>query len=46
MNASFFLDTNIIVYSFDSTAPEKQATARELIRRALRDEGCISPQVI
>ncbi len=46
MNASFFLDTNILVYSFDSTAPEKRAAAQELVKRALDGQGCISWQVI
>ncbi len=46
MNANFFLDTNILIYSFDSTAPEKQAAAQSLIKRALDGEGCISWQVI
>jgi hypothetical protein len=31
----FFLDTGIFVYSFDATAPQKQQTARQLIRDAL-----------
>jgi predicted nucleic acid-binding protein len=47
MNDKFFLDTNIIVYSFDSSAPRKQTIARELIRTALsRQAGCLSYQVI
>jgi predicted nucleic acid-binding protein len=47
MNDRFFLDTNVIVYSFDSSAPRKQTTAQELIRTALsRQEGCISYQVV
>ncbi|PXA03469.1 VapC toxin family PIN domain ribonuclease [Coraliomargarita sinensis] len=31
MSADYFLDTNVLVYAFDQTAPEKQARARELI---------------
>lgn len=47
MNDKFFLDTNIIVYSFDQSAPEKKGIARELIRKALGQQaGCISYQVI
>ena len=43
----FFLDTNILVYSFDSTAPVKQARARNLIQSALSTGlGCISSQVV
>lgn len=47
MSANFFLDTNILVYSFDHNAPLKQAKARELIHHALSStEGLISYQVI
>ncbi|MBI9083064.1 MAG: PIN domain-containing protein [Desulfobacterales bacterium] len=47
MNDKYFLDTNIIVYSFDKTAHRKQGIARELIRTALMlHQGCISYQVI
>lgn len=47
MSAEFFLDTNILVYSFDAAAPEKRETARALIRRALAgDSGVISTQVV
>ena len=43
----FFLDTNVIVYSFDSTAPSKQKKARLLIDRALGEQcGVLSWQVI
>ncbi|MDM8536671.1 PIN domain-containing protein [Desulfobacterales bacterium HSG17] len=47
MSDKFFLDTNIIVYSFDDSEPTKQNTARNLIRNALLNHnGCISYQVI
>jgi predicted nucleic acid-binding protein len=47
MNDKYFLDTNIIVYSFDNTSPAKRDTARKLISQALSsDNGCISFQVI
>jgi len=47
MSAEFFIDTNILVYSFDETAPEKRAVARALISRALaRGDGVISWQVV
>ena len=47
MSARFFLDTNIFIYSFDSSAPAKQQTARKLIMEALRSNlGVISYQVI
>ena len=47
MNDKFFLDTNVIVYSFDNDDPRKQRIARDLIRTALmHQQGCISYQVI
>ncbi|MBU1660803.1 MAG: PIN domain-containing protein [Chloroflexi bacterium] len=47
MNAKFFLDTNIFVYSFDPNAPQKKAEAVLLIQRALGSgAGMISTQVI
>jgi predicted nucleic acid-binding protein len=47
MNARFFLDTNIFVYSFDQTAPQKSVRASELIRQAVRSRnGIISYQVV
>ena len=47
MPAEFFLDTNVLVYTFDRRAPEKQARARDLVERALRTgEGTVSSQVV
>ena len=47
MPAEFFLDTNVLVYTFDSSAPAKRARARDLVRRALEDgSGVISWQVV
>lgn len=47
MNGRFFLDTNVFVYSFDSSAPQKSARASELIRDAVRSRnGIISYQVV
>jgi predicted nucleic acid-binding protein len=31
MSADYFLDTNVLVYAFDQSAPEKQGRARELL---------------
>jgi predicted nucleic acid-binding protein len=31
MSADYFLDTNVIVYAFDRSAPKKQARAKELM---------------
>lgn len=42
-----FLDTNILVYSFDHSAPEKRSVSRELVAEALHGRGAvISYQVI
>jgi predicted nucleic acid-binding protein len=47
MSGRFFLDTNIFVYSFDPTAPQKSARASELIRHAVRSRnGIVSYQVV
>jgi len=43
----FFLDTNVLVYAGDTSAPAKLARARELIRDAFDSRrGCISTQVL
>ncbi len=47
MSDKFFLDTNILVYSFDLSAPSKCDKAKELIYSALKDaNGIISFQVV
>src|SRR5258706_12268708 len=47
MSARFFLDTNVLVYCFDETAPRKQRVAHALVREALEEHhGIISTQVI
>ncbi len=47
LRGKFFLDTNILVYSFDNSAPEKQQTAQQLIETALSSQqGIISSQVV
>ena len=47
MSVEYFIDTNVLVYSFDENAPEKRAKARELIAGALRTGcGVISCQVV
>lgn len=46
MTERFFLDTNVLVYTFDAKAPRKQKMARDLVARALKDrDGIISFQV-
>lgn len=47
MPGRFFLDTNVFVYTFDPSAPDKRAVAQELVERALTThEGLISYQVV
>lgn len=46
MTDRFFLDTNVLVYTFDSSAPRKQKIARSLVANALKDRaGILSYQV-
>ena len=37
MQDKFFLDTNILVYSFDKTQPEKQKISRQLIKKGFEE---------
>lgn len=46
MSAKYFLDTNILIYTFDSHSPEKQKAAKKLVGKALSGPGCVSWQVI
>jgi predicted nucleic acid-binding protein len=47
MGSRFFLDTNVLVYSLDRTAPKKGGVAEGLIEEALSDgNGMISFQVV
>jgi predicted nucleic acid-binding protein len=47
MNGKYFLDTNIFVYSFDKSSPQKKQKAAELIKNTLAtNRGIISYQVI
>ena len=47
MNDKYFLDTNIIVYSFSDESPAKKAAASDLIKTAIETQkGVISFQVI
>ena len=42
-----FLDTNVFVYTFDETAPEKREMSRDWVRSALLSgRGIISTQVV
>ncbi len=46
MSARFFLDTNVLVYTFDPREPVKQTRATELVTEALQGQGIISSQVV
>ena len=47
MSAEFFLDTNLLVYSFEDRESAKQHRAKELIEQALETRGgVISWQVV
>lgn len=47
MSGKFFLDTNIFVYAFDKTAPEKARRSQQLIEQAVTSrKGIISYQVV
>jgi predicted nucleic acid-binding protein len=46
MKGRFFLDSNILIYTFDHTAPNKAKRASRLVRLALESgEGVISYQI-
>lgn len=47
MNGREFIDTNVLVYADDARDPCKQARARDLVRRLLRERrGVLSLQVL
>ncbi len=47
MSDSFFLDTNVFVYKFDTREPAKSRRASELIRSAVASKrGVVSYQVV
>jgi predicted nucleic acid-binding protein len=47
LKGTFFLDTNVLIYTFDAAAPKKQMTARSWVREALRTQrGIIGSQVV
>jgi len=46
MSAAEFLDTNILVYSYDTVDLRKQRIARDLVDRALDGDFVISTQVL
>lgn len=44
MSVLEFLDSNILVYAYDNTRPDKQRIAQELVRRGLLGECVASTQ--
>jgi predicted nucleic acid-binding protein len=47
MNGKFFLDTNVFMYLFDTTAPAKAKKAARLVRDAVdTGKGIVSYQVV
>jgi predicted nucleic acid-binding protein len=40
---AYLVDTNILVYRFDPRFPEKQATARNLLRKGLAEDALRIP---
>ena len=46
MSATDFLDTNLLVYAYDSSSQGKQSIAKEFVRQALAGEGVVSSQVL
>jgi predicted nucleic acid-binding protein len=46
MSAPEFLDTNVLVYAYDSGSPTKQQIAQRLLRAALAGHSVISAQVL
>ncbi|MEW6089204.1 MAG: PIN domain-containing protein [bacterium] len=47
MKGKYFIDTNIVVYSFDNENPFKQKAAKKLISEAInQNKGIVSYQVI
>ena len=47
MTGPFFVDTNVLVYADDARDPVKQARARDVMRRVLRERsGKLSVQVL
>ena len=47
MPAENFIDSNVFVYTFDRSAPDKRRQARDLVHGFLQDgTGCISYQAV
>jgi predicted nucleic acid-binding protein len=46
MSALEFLDSNVLVYAYDSSEPRKQQIAQDLVRRAVAGDIAASSQVL
>jgi predicted nucleic acid-binding protein len=47
VSEKYFIDTNVVVYAYDSHDPRKQRTAQRILTEALAEErGVLSVQVI
>jgi predicted nucleic acid-binding protein len=47
MNASTFIDTNVLIYAHDADAKTKHATAKSILRELWSErKGVLSPQVL
>ena len=47
MKDRYFIDTNVLVYANDSSSPDKQRRARQIVTDAFSDRrGCLSTQVL
>jgi predicted nucleic acid-binding protein len=46
MNGADFLDTNVVVYAYDDTNPQKQRVARHLLKGGVSGNIVISTQVL
>jgi predicted nucleic acid-binding protein len=46
MTATDFLDSNVLVYAYDASNPQKQTVAQVLVERAVAGEAMASTQVL
>lgn len=46
MTGRSFLDSNVLVYAYDPSDPQRQSIAEDLVRRAMKGESIISTQVL
>lgn len=46
MSGVDFIDSNVLVYAYDSQHPPKQKIAQSILRKAMQGEGLISTQVL